>query len=534
MRFVFPCRWFHRLGRARHALRIRFENTSVHFNSESIPEEVGPDWRQLQCVSLNSRSIQAFTPQSRFISRLLLSILRGMRLVSRNTASRLTLILADTNVDRPAETFSKLLEHGILGSDAEGPGNRLLRAPYPPLVEALIKSVLHGPSYGSGSKAEPLPQSIDEAEIITLLLAHALQGGRLALAEALLQHGPSDNPLLLSRIGLGRVAARPCNAAILPQLMQAFPPSRWVDAVAQATCEAMLTGHVEPAYLLLQAGYNPNQLTAFGNSPLEFVLGLNTHAAGKLKPDSPEALQLLSRLLHCGANPEIISSSGEHNAIHLAVEFRLPRSLRILLNHSKSADLPNEKGFTPLVLACPDVFERPAPYSPGAAIAAAKNARFDAGKNCAEVLLLAGANPDHPSPKDMDTPLHLAVSANRPDLVTLLLRHGANPNLLNKYNLSPIEVTAEADFEKCAVALENAGADLSPLLRRRNWLQGYPYAQPENLGYSRTLATLRFSRSQWEALLVPFPSASPAQLNAMAVNPSLPDDLRIVLQTCLS
>jgi ankyrin repeat protein len=38
-----------------------------------------------------------------------------------------------------------------------------------------------------------------------------------------------------------------------------------------------------------------------------------------------------------------------------------------------------------------------------------------------------------------DTPLHLAYKKNNPEIIKLLLESGANPELQNKNNLTPIE-----------------------------------------------------------------------------------------------
>lgn len=43
------------------------------------------------------------------------------------------------------------------------------------------------------------------------------------------------------------------------------------------------------------------------------------------------------------------------------------------------------------------------------------------------------------------TPLHWAVQNGHADIVTLLLRHGANPDVINKFGKSPVDISIEVN-----------------------------------------------------------------------------------------
>lgn len=57
------------------------------------------------------------------------------------------------------------------------------------------------------------------------------------------------------------------------------------------------------------------------------------------------------------------------------------------------------------------------------------------------------------------TPLHWAAQNGHADVVALLLRQGASPNLTNKFDLSPVHIAAQIDRPDIVEMLENAARD---------------------------------------------------------------------------
>lgn len=84
-----------------------------------------------------------------------------------------------------------------------------------------------------------------------------------------------------------------------------------------------------------------------------------------------------------------------------------------------------------------------------------------------ERILLAGASPDVRDPQAIlafQTPLALAVTSNQPDLVTLLLAHGADINLRVGFwhNLSPLYLAVKSGNLPIAQQLVEAGSRVDP------------------------------------------------------------------------
>ena len=56
------------------------------------------------------------------------------------------------------------------------------------------------------------------------------------------------------------------------------------------------------------------------------------------------------------------------------------------------------------------------------------------------------------------TPLEIAIHYNRPDVVGLLLKHGASPNSLNANKQSPLHIAVEAQNKTIVHMLLKYGA----------------------------------------------------------------------------
>lgn len=81
------------------------------------------------------------------------------------------------------------------------------------------------------------------------------------------------------------------------------------------------------------------------------------------------------------------------------------------------------------------------------------------------VLIDNGADVDKGDPAAGITPCHSACTSNCPDAVTLLLEHGADPNLADKEGWTSLHIAAFRGYTRCMRALaEGARAQGKPLV----------------------------------------------------------------------
>ena len=81
---------------------------------------------------------------------------------------------------------------------------------------------------------------------------------------------------------------------------------------------------------------------------------------------------------------------------------------------------------------------------------AARNGRSD----IVEMLIRAGANPDVQNVKELDTPLHYVALHGHTDMVELLLRLGANPHAKNADGKTPLDRAHQSRSRETVAAFE--------------------------------------------------------------------------------
>uniref|UniRef100_A0A8C4MMK1 Ankyrin repeat and SOCS box containing 18 n=1 Tax=Equus asinus TaxID=9793 RepID=A0A8C4MMK1_EQUAS len=173
--------------------------------------------------------------------------------------------------------------------------------------------------------------------------------------------------------------------------------------------EACLGGHTACAQLLLQHRADPDLLSAEGLAPLHLCR-------------TAASLGCAQALLEHGASVQRAGGSGGDTPLHVAAQHGLDEHARLYLGRGAPVDARNGRGETALGAAC------------GAARWPDEHARCL--RLCA-LLLRRGAAVD-PRDEDERSPLHQACGRARPDLASLLLRHGADAGALDYGGASPL------------------------------------------------------------------------------------------------
>ncbi|KAI1901988.1 hypothetical protein AGOR_G00040090 [Albula goreensis] len=185
--------------------------------------------------------------------------------------------------------------------------------------------------------------------------------------------------------------------------------------------EACESGHGECAKLLLSYGASANAVSEDGLMPL--------HAC-----TSPESLECAKYLLQFGATVNGRSLEDDNTPLHVAAQHGLPGHTDLYLRYGAALERQNDEGNTPLNAACsqPQAKEDLARYL----------------KVC-QLLLAAGANV-HKGDQDNQTPLHMASKNVNPDVVDLLLQHGASVNNMCYSGDAPMHNVLKAVAYKAA------------------------------------------------------------------------------------
>lgn len=184
---------------------------------------------------------------------------------------------------------------------------------------------------------------------------------------------------------------------------------------------AVESGSLEAAKLLLAAGAEVDARDDYLRTPL-------MRAAYKGN------LNMARVLLKAGANPRLFNGRWE-TPLHYAVSAENPKMVALLLKAGAPAGIKALGGVAPLNMAI---------------------SMRDVDVPIAAMLLDAGATPDT-FDRDQCLPLHTAISSDNKELALLLLKHKANPSLRNRSQETPLHL-AIRDPELTA-ALLRAGAD---------------------------------------------------------------------------
>lgn len=156
---------------------------------------------------------------------------------------------------------------------------------------------------------------------------------------------------------------------------------------------AVLDADCGSVRLLLLSGADPNRIDRDGLTPL-------------LTATEISSLEVASILLKYGADPNLPAGPHSQSAVSMSVSAHNLDFLELFLKHGGDVDALLQDGDTSFIKAITNA----APIEQ------------------VELMLTAGADPNRKT-KYGKTPLLEALFAKRIDIVTLLLDHGANPNL---------------------------------------------------------------------------------------------------------
>ncbi|AZL15206.1 ankyrin repeat domain-containing protein [Rickettsiales endosymbiont of Stachyamoeba lipophora] len=175
-------------------------------------------------------------------------------------------------------------------------------------------------------------------------------------------------------------------------------------------------GYIETVKILLNKGTNPNITNKEGRTALDQTITNNN--------STPENIKLVEILLEQGADPTI-ANKYKYTAVSKANDYKKDGFLEPLLKHMASNHQKN-------------INQALDPFGNTALHLAAKNGLLDSIKS----LVVAGAQPNITN-NEGRTALDLTITNNDSTpknikLVEILLEHGADPTIVNKYKYTAI------------------------------------------------------------------------------------------------
>src|SRR6266702_3183980 len=181
-------------------------------------------------------------------------------------------------------------------------------------------------------------------------------------------------------------------------------------------------GKFEVVRLLLDHGAAANAETNNGDNPLHKVCG---NSQDKSQDGVRVARLLLERGVDVNAQPK-----HKWTPLHLASHYGKPDIVRLLLDHGANVNAESENGDNPLHKVCGN----------------SQDKSQEDGAHIARLLLECGVDVNA-QPKHKWTPLHFASYHWKPDIVQLLLDHGAAANAETDNGENPLHKVSQGKYE---------------------------------------------------------------------------------------
>jgi ankyrin repeat protein len=238
----------------------------------------------------------------------------------------------------------------------------------------------------------------------------------------------------------------------------------------------------EPCQGAIERAFKPRPLVPFRQ------LELNSRLVRAVERSDIRAMR---RLLEAGASPNWTSTNAFRSPlVLLAAARRSPEAVSLLLDFGADADARDGRG-TPVLVGA-------------ASLLGGKSARGDHRLIAAirELLVRGRANPDlrdRAAIGDDRSALHMASASGSTALTRLLLEHGANPNLPNRFRETPLHFAAERGHLEVAELLIRSGAALNARSRFTRMTPLLAAAQNGHARLARLLIRMRADRRARDA-----------------------------------
>ena len=219
-------------------------------------------------------------------------------------------------------------------------------------------------------------------------------------------------------------------AHLLPQLEDCGADKDYVEPCTgmNPILVASLTSSIACLEYLIKRGADVNYInTTIYYTPLHFAAFGNSSEVAEL-------------LINNGAKLNSSNCQDVEPVLHCAVRARADKVVKLLLEKGGSVAQKNNLGETPLHVAC-----------------------FVQSISCAELLLCTQGTDPNAVDQNHRTPVHYAVmnTCSSPELVELLIKHGAAVNVKDKQELTPLHIASLNEQSQCVDVLIWAGADVS-------------------------------------------------------------------------
>ena len=209
-------------------------------------------------------------------------------------------------------------------------------------------------------------------------------------------------------------------------------------------------GNVEAVRLLLEAGTSPDGWSGSFSRPLHTAAELGQTEIGRM-------------LLESQADPNV-SDHEKRTPLHIATAGGHTQMVRLLLEHGADANATDEGGRTPLHVAAVggDAEMVRLLLEHGADLAAdgpvAQDALYlgalDGDVDLVCALIEKGVDIGHARAGDGRTPLHIAAAVGEPEVVKLLLEHGAAPATKDTAGKTAMDLAAAAAHADTVAVLQ--------------------------------------------------------------------------------